>query len=183
MDILVSSNLERQLWELTHDAEAVRGWMADLAGSGRFQVDRATFAAMREVFAADWVTNEESLDVIRGAWHDHGYLLDPHTAVAWEVAERLRGENPVVVVATAHWAKFGADVYKALAGIDYTLPLPMDAARLTGVELLGRISEMAPDAAPVPRGLAELDSLPDRFDDVAAAGRAGVETAIREWLE
>jgi len=183
MDILVSSNLERQLWELTHDPEAVRGWMADLAGSGRFQVDRATFAAMREVFAADWVTNEESLDVIRGAWHEHGYLLDPHTAVAWEVAERLRGENPVVVVATAHWAKFGADVYKALAGIDYTLPLPMDAARLTGVELLGRIAEMAPEAAPVPRGLAELDSLPDRFDDVAAAGRAGVETAIREWLE
>jgi threonine synthase len=182
MDILVSSNLERQLWELTHDADAVAGWMDDLATKGRFQVDRATFAAMREVFAADWVTNEESLDVIRGVWHEHGYLLDPHTAVAWEVAERLRGENPVVVVSTAHWAKFGADVYKALAGIDYMLPLPMDAAHLSGVALLERIAEMAPDASPVPRGLAELDSLPERFRGQAAAGRAGVEAAVREWL-
>jgi threonine synthase len=156
--------------------------MADLAKEGRFQVDRATFAAMREVFAADWVTNEESLDVIRGAWHEHGYLLDPHTAVAWEVAERLRGDNPVVVVSTAHWAKFGVDVYKALAGIDYTLPLPMDAARLTGVELLARIAEMAPGASRVPRGLAELGELPVRFSGVTAAGRAGVEAAVREWL-
>jgi threonine synthase len=183
MDILVSSNLERQLWELTHDAEAVRGWMADLAKEGRFQVDRATFAAMREVFAADWVTNEESLDVIRDVWHEHGYLLDPHTAVAWEVAERLRGDDPVVVVSTAHWAKFGVDVYKALAGIDYALPLPTDAARLSGVELLGRIAEMAPGAAAVPRGLAELDSLPERFGGVTDAGRAGVEAAVREWLD
>jgi threonine synthase len=88
-----------------------------------------------------------------------------------------------VVVATAHWAKFGADVYKALAGIDYMLPLPMDVARLTGVELLGRIAEMAPGAAPVPRGLAELDSLPVRFDETAAVGRAGIEAAVRKWLD
>ena len=182
MDILVSSNLERQLWELTHDADAVAGWMSDLAKEGRFQVDRATFAAMREVFSADWVTNEESLDVIRSVWDKHGYLLDPHTAVAWEVAARLRGDNPVVVVATAHWAKFGADVYKALAGIDYTLPLPMDAAGLSGVELLERVAVMAPGAAPIPRGLAELDTLPERFSSVVAAGRGGVEGAVRGWL-
>ena len=182
MDILVSSNLERQLWELTHDADAVRGWMSDLATEGRFQVDRATFAAMREVFSADWVTNEESLDVIRSVWDEHGYLLDPHTAVAWEVAERLRGENPVVVVATAHWAKFGADVYKALAGIDYKLPLPMDVAALPGVELLERVTTMAPGAAPIPQGLAGLDALPERFAQAVAAGRGGVEGAVRGWL-
>ena len=183
MDILVSSNLERQLWELSHNAEAVRGWMSDLAGTGRFQVDRATFAAMREVFAADWVTNRESLETIRRVWDEHGYLLDPHTAVAWEVAERLRGENPVVVIATAHWAKFGADVYKALAGIDHTLPLPMDAAAMSGVDLLERVSGMAPGAAPVPHGLTALDELPTRFDAVVAAGRRGVEGAVRKWLD
>ena len=138
MDILVSSNLERLLWELSRDAESVRDWMADLSADGRFQVDRETFRKVREVFAGDFVSNDESLATIKRVWDERGYLLDPHTAVAWEVAERLRGEDPVLVVSTAHWAKFGADVYKALAGLAYDAPLPADAAALTGVELLAR---------------------------------------------
>jgi len=183
MDILVSSNLERLLFELTHDPEAVRRWQASLADNGRFLVDRVTFAAMREHFAGDWVSNEEALDTIRRVWQDHGYLLDPHTAVAWEVAERLRAENPVLVVSTAHWAKFGADVYKSLVGIDYHTPLPAEAAALSGVELLLAVETLAPGAAPVPRGLAELETLPERFSQVVDSGRAGIEGAVESWLQ
>jgi threonine synthase len=183
MDILVSSNLERLLFELTHDPEAVRRWQVSLADNGRFLVDRATFAGMREHFAGDWVGNDEALDTIRRVWQDHGYLLDPHTAVAWEVAERLRAENPVLVVSTAHWAKFGADVYKALVGIDYDAPLPPEAAALTGVELLLAVEALAPDASPVPRGLAELDTLPERFSQVVDSGRDGIEGAVAGWLQ
>jgi threonine synthase len=183
MDILVSSNLERLLWELSRDAAAVRGWMAGLAGGGRFKVDRETFRKVRELFSADFVGNDESLATIRRVWDESGYLLDPHTAVAWEVAERSRGEDPMLVVATAHWAKFGADVYKALAGIPYAEALPAGVAALSGVQLLAKVQELAPGGACAPRALAELDERPERFTEVVGAGAAGVEGAVREWLD
>ena len=183
MDILVSSNLERLLFELTQDAEAVRHWQSSLADNARFLVDRATFAAMREHFAGDWVSNDEALDAIRRVWQDHDYLIDPHTAVAWEVAERLRGENPVMIVSTAHWAKFGADVYKALRNVDYDAPLPPDAAALSGVQLLLEVATLTRGDSPVPRALAELETLPERFSDVVDSRRDDIEGAVESWLQ
>jgi threonine synthase len=182
MDILVSSNLERLLFELTLDPEAVRHWQSSLADNGRFLVDRETFASMRRHFAGDWVSNDESLDTIRRVWEDHGYLLDPHTAVAWEVAERLGGPNPVLVVSTAHWAKFGADVFKALASIGYDEQLPEFARGLTGVQLLAEVASMAEGASAIPTGLSELDTLPERFSGSVGPARADVEAAVEEWL-
>jgi threonine synthase len=182
MDILVSSNLERLLFDLV-GAEAVRGWMADLAASRRFTVDRTTFARMRELFSGDWVSNDDSLATVRRVFSEFGYLLDPHTAVAWEVAERLEGEDPVLVVSTAHWAKFGADVYKALTGTPYAAPLSGRAATLSGLELLDEVRALAPKSGPVPAGLAGLASLPVRFGEVVDAGRDGIEQAVLSWLE
>jgi threonine synthase len=136
MDILVSSNLERQLFELCgRNAQAIRGWMDELRSKRRFQVDRGTFAALRERYSADWVSNDESLATIRAVFEQHNYLLDPHTAVAWKVAERLRETNPVLVVSTAHWAKFGADVYRALHSLPAAAELPPQVARLSGTAL------------------------------------------------
>jgi len=180
MDILISSNLERLLFELA-DADRVREWMASLSAHGRFQVDRGTFRLMREHFIGDWVSNDESLGVISRIFDETGYLMDPHTAVAWEVAERLRDANPVLVVSTAHWAKFGADVFKALNGLLYGDPLPADAADLSGVELLGRVRELAAEVL-IPAALADLDTAAGRFVGVVDAGRDGVEDAVREWL-
>jgi threonine synthase len=182
MDILVSSNLERLLFELTMDPEEVRRWQASLADNRRFLVDRETFASIRRHFAGDWVSNDESLDTIRRVWQDYGYLLDPHTAVAWEVAERLSGPNPVLVVSTAHWAKFGADVYKALNSIGYDEPLPEPMRSLSGVELLVEVAAMAESAAPIPRGLSELERSRERFSDVVGPARDDVERAIEDWL-
>jgi threonine synthase len=183
MDILVSSNLERLLFELTGSAETVRGWMGDLQRDRRFQVDRDTFASMRAIFLGDWVSNDDSLAVIRRVWDEHGYLLDPHTAVAWEVAERLRADNPVLVASTAHWAKFGADVYRALSGLSYHSPLPAEVTGASGLRLLEMVAAAAPGAASVPAGLAELDRLTERFSSVVDAGADGVEGAVREWLD
>ena len=181
MDILISSNLERLLYHLA-DAEAVRGWMAELASKRRFTVDRATFAAVRGLFSGDWVTNDESLATIARVYAETGYLMDAHTAVAWEVAERLRGEDPVLVVSTAHWAKFGADVYRALTGVPYGGALEGDAARMSGLQLLDEVRRLAPGGAPIPAPLAELGTLPERFAGVVDAGRDGIEGAVWEWL-
>jgi threonine synthase len=156
--------------------------MASLRNEGRFTVDRETFHTVREHFAGDSVTNDESLACIRRVWDEYGYLLDPHTAVAWEVAERLRAENPVLVVSTAHWAKFGTDVYKALRGLPYDGALPANVASLSGVEMLAEVQRLAPDGACAPRALAELDEATERFTGVVDAGRDGIEGAVREWL-
>jgi threonine synthase len=182
MDILLSSNLERLLFELTADAPLVREWMGSLARDGRFQVDRDTFAKIRDLFSADYVGNDESLDTVRELFAETGYLLDPHTAVAWEVAERLRERDPLLVVSTAHWAKFGSDVYKALAELPYDDVLPNGIRELTGVELLGRVQELAGEDAVVPKSLAELDERAERFTSVVSPGRDGVENAVRSWL-
>ena len=182
MDILISSNLERQLYELTRDTGRTAAWMASLREDGRFTVDRETFEHVREHFAADSVTNDESLACIRRVWDEYGYLLDPHTAVAWEVAERLRGENPILVVSTAHWAKFGTDVYKALRGVNYADGLPAEVEGLSGVGLLAEVQRLAPEGACVPRALAELDEAIERFTGVVDAGREGIEGAVRKWL-
>lgn len=181
MDILVSSNLERLLYHLA-GPEAVRGWMRDLAEQKRFRVDRDTYRRMREFLVGDWVGNDESLEAIRRVHEETGYLMDPHTAVAWEVAERLRGENPVLVVSTAHWAKFGADVIRALMGLGHRDPLPPEHARLTPSALLEAVAKLAGSNAHVPAALAELDALPERFNTVVDAGREGVERAVQDWL-
>ena len=106
MDILVSSNLERQLFELTgRDAAAIAGWMADLRGQRRFRVDEETFARVRELFASDSIDNATCLDTIKRVFEQHGYLLDPHTAVAYQTARETFGaRTPVLIASTAHWA-------------------------------------------------------------------------------
>ena len=88
----------------------------------------------------------------------------------------------MLVVSTAHWAKFGADVYKALRGIPYAESLPRELSALPGVQLLAEVQAPAPNASSVPRSLAGLDALPERFTDVVDAGRSGVEGAVRSWL-
>jgi threonine synthase len=183
MDILVSSNLERLLYELTGDGQVIREWMAQLRVGGRFRIDRDTFAQLRELLAGDFVTNDESLATIRRVWAEHRYLLDPHTAVAWEVAERLRGDDPILVVSTAHWAKFGGSVYRALTDVPYGEPLPDDVRDLTDVQLLAEVQHLAGEtSACVPLALAELDDAQVRFPAIVDAGRDGVEAAVREWL-
>ena len=183
MDILVSSNLERQLFELTgRNAAAIQAWMNDLKSKKRFQVDKATFAALRQHFSADWVSDDESLATIREVYQQHEYLLDPHTAVAWKVTERLRGGSPVLVVATAHWAKFGADVYRALNGLVAAAPLPDDVAGLGSTALNQKLAEEY-RAGTIPKALTELDALPIRFTEVCDGNASGIEQAVKNWLE
>jgi len=173
MDILISSNLERLLFEITEDGDKVRMWLERLANEGIFQVDKDTFQRIRAIFSADWVTNNESYSTIRRVFQETGYLLDPHTAVAWEVAERLRSDRPVLVVS--------ADVYAALNGVSYGDPLPADAQGLSGVGLLRSVSESA-GGAHIPEGLATLDDLDVRFEDVVESDADSVMKTVLDWI-
>ncbi|MEG1494161.1 MAG: threonine synthase [Gordonibacter sp.] len=182
MDILVSSNLERQLFELSgRNAATIAGWMSDLREKRAFRVDEETFARMRETFVSDSVDNATCLNTIKAVFDEHDYLLDPHTAVAYQAAGNLRGENPVLVVSTAHWAKFGDNVYRALHGIEPGATLPEDVAALTGCALNELIAQET-GKRDLPRGLAELDELPIRFTDVIDNGTSEIEGAAVRFL-
>ena len=179
MDILISSNLERLLADLCGDAGLVRLWMSDLKQAGRFAVDDATRAHLRDEFTGAWVDNDTCLHTIGRVQREHGYLLDPHTAVAWKVAEDLDAlDAPVLIVSTAHWSKFAADVVRGLRGLAAGAPIPGAGSE---IGLLDVVTELAPGAV-VPPQLQAVRERPVRFDARVGRGREDVEASLRTWL-
>lgn len=183
MDILVSSNVERQLFELSgRNSDLIASWMRDLKENKSFTVDAATREKLQSEFKADAVDSETCLETIKETFDTYGYLIDPHTAVAVKVAQNLRGENPVVIASTAHWAKFGDNVYKALHGLAPTDVLPEEVAQLSGCELNERIAAETGQTS-IPRGLAELDTKPIRFTEVIEGTTPAIETAVETFVK
>jgi threonine synthase len=177
MDILVSSNLERLLYQAAGDGRRVQGWMRDLRDSGSFELDPATYARVQGEFIGDWVDNETCVATIGRVYREHGYLIDPHTAVAWEVADRHRGDVPMLVVSPAHWAKFPADVVRGLRGLEPGAPLPGDE-----VDLLSTVAALAP-GHPAPATIREVCSRPVRFTGTVENDPAALERELRGWLD
>jgi threonine synthase len=115
MDIQISSNFERLLFEAAmRDAGTVRRSMAGLAQSGAFTIEAGPLVRIRGSFDAGRSTMAETAATISRTLAASGYLLDPHTATAMRVAEdRADPAVPMVVLATAHPAKFPAAVEAA----------------------------------------------------------------------
>jgi len=176
MDILISSNLERLLYETAHDGLLVQQWMDDLRLRGRFRLETDMFARLREDLIGDWVDNETCLQTIGRVHRDLGYLIDPHTAVAWETADRHSGDLPMLVVSPAHWSKFPADVLRGLSGLPADQPLEGD-----DFELLEKVEQLAP-GNPAPPVVREMLSRPVRFKEQVAGDRESLEDALRNWL-
>lgn len=168
MDILISSNLERYLFELSgRDAGQVRQWMETLSREKRYKVTGETLQRLQASMVGGWVSDREVLVTISRVFRQHNALMDPHTAVAAALLSRYREETgdltPAVIVATANPYKFGKDVAKA---IGLNVKDDFDACRaifkLTGI--------------PVPRQIAALESLPVRHGAVCPPD--GMEAAL-----
>ena len=124
MDIQVSSNLERLLFEvLGRDGAAIAELMSTFRSTGTASVEVAVLEQLRAEFDCGRVDDESAAEVIRHVHHRAGMLIDPHTAVAVGVAEALEGDPsvPVVALATAHPAKF-PDAVEAATGVHPPLP-------------------------------------------------------------
>jgi threonine synthase len=124
MDIQVSSNLERLLFEaLDRDGFAVAEMMARFRHDGTVSVDVELLERLRAEFDAGSVDDESAAAVIRSVHGRHGELLDPHTAIAVGIAQELEGDPsvPVIALATAHPAKF-PDAVEAAVGVRPPLP-------------------------------------------------------------
>jgi threonine synthase len=125
MDITVSSNFERLLFDLyDRDGAAIADLMA------RFESDDIDFSepAMekaRSLFSSQCVSDEETCAEIASTWRECEYLLDPHSAIGVRAAldSQCPPQVPVITLATAHPAKF-PDAIRS-AGLDQEVALPL----------------------------------------------------------
>ncbi len=125
MDIQVSSNFERALFEAyDRDGTAVSQLMEEL-GAGAFNVSQGALQALRENYDSGRCDEDETRATIRDAYTRTGELLCPHGAVGVKVAEEQRdAATPMITLATAHPAKF-PDAVEAASGLHPPLPPAM----------------------------------------------------------
>lgn len=121
MDIQVSSNFERALFDAYgRDGGAVAQLMDELK-SGEFKVSQGAMDFLRETFTSGRASEEETSATIKAFHERTTEVLCPHSAVGVKVAEEHLSEVPMITLATAHPAKFPAAV-EAACGVHPVLP-------------------------------------------------------------
>lgn len=173
MDILISSNLERLLYALTdRDDARVKGWMEELAASGRYTVDAGLLEKLKGHFDAGFCTDEEAKSAIGAVYREKDYLMDPHTAVAYHVLEDYRrrtGDSAkTLLVSTASPFKFCDSVLDAL-GV---------AQQADGLAILEQLTQVS--GRPTPRPLAGLAGKEIRFTQTVSKEK--MRSAVLEML-
>ena len=158
MDILVSSNLERLLYLLSGDDKLVAGLMKSLSEEGAYEVPAEMLAKLHELFWAGCCDDEAAKAAIGKVWKEEHYLCDTHTAVAWDVAQQYKKENPahnaVVVLSTASPYKFPAAVLEGIG----------ERAKGDEFDVMEQLHDVT--GVPVPKNLASLREREVRHRDV-----------------
>ena len=125
MDITVSSNFERLLFDLYgRDGAAIADLMARFENAD-IDFSETAMEKARRLFSSQCVSDEETCAQIASTWRECEYLLDPHSAIGVKAAldSQLPGQVPVITLATAHPAKF-PDAIRS-AGLDHEVALPL----------------------------------------------------------
>ncbi|MBQ2974592.1 MAG: threonine synthase [Clostridia bacterium] len=156
MDILISSNLERLLYSVA-GSENVTEWMKQLSADGKYEVDAATFEAIKSLFAAGCCNDDETKATIAKIFKEKDYLCDTHTAVAvkvyYDYKEHTGDTTPAVIASTASPFKFSAAVLEAVDGKN---------DGLDEFEMVERLAEVTGKCCP--EQLANLRNKAVRFD-------------------
>lgn len=178
MDILVSSNLERFIYEITgRDDKFINEIMTSLQETGSFQMGSRCLEKIQSELYGDYATEEETLLTIKKYFEEYKYLLDTHTAVGIKVYEKYLAhskENDVytIVDATANPYKFNTSVYEALKGRE----------ALAGKEEFGILNELSEiSQMPVHPGLENLDKKEIKHNRTAEINE--LEDIIREIIK
>ena len=150
MDILVSSNLERLVFELCNkDDGYVQEVMKSLREHGVYCVPDEILAKIKETFAAGYTDDKGAENRIKMLFEEYSYLCDTHTAVAAEVYEKYKtetgDETKTIIASTASPYKFPRAVLKAISG--ESEPDDFEAAKkieeLSGLAMPKQLSELA----------------------------------------
>lgn len=159
MDILISSNLERLIFELSdRDSSLTEQRMNELKNTGVYSLSENEKTKLSQEFFAGYADEQDCIETIADIFDEYGYVLDTHTAVAYCVASEFTdltdNDNPTVILSTASPYKFAHDVLKAIKG-----KAPADAFKCAW-ELYNE------SAAPIPTQISELKEKQKRFNKV-----------------
>ena len=173
MDILISSNLERLLYDLSGgDTAAIRDWFGKLSQTGRYEVSEEVKAKIKELFWAGCCDDNGTKQTIGDTFREDHYLCDTHTAVAVNVYHQYKeatgDATKTVIASTASPYKFASSVLGAI-----TDDIPAD--EYAQIDELSRISGL-----PVPKALAELKNKPVRF--TGSIEKAEMEETVLKLL-
>ncbi|MDR3278050.1 MAG: threonine synthase, partial [Oscillospiraceae bacterium] len=173
MDILVSSNLERLLFDLSGADDALTAsYMRALGDGGRYEANAEIRAAVARDFACGCLDDERTKKTIAEVFKT-GYLIDTHTAVAYGVLNDYRARTgdaaPAVVVSTASPFKFCDSVLDALG----------QPSAAPGLELIDALAAFS--GAEAPKQLRALRGKRVRFD--GAAEKSGMRAAVEDFLK
>jgi threonine synthase len=177
MDILISSNLERLVYDMScEDEKTTSKLMAELSSAGCYNVDRSTLSGISSLFWSDSSTEEETRRTISDVWNQYDYLIDPHTAVGVNVFDKYvisTGDlTPTVAVATASPFKFNGSVAESI------FDCPKDSSEFAVQQ---KLSEMTGLDIPLPlRGLDKKPLLHTGVCDKDEMKDAVLEFLLRE---
>tara|TARA_B100000941_G_C28505500_1_gene557062 strand:+ start:1280 stop:2677 length:1398 start_codon:yes stop_codon:yes gene_type:complete len=123
IDIQISSNFERLLFDITDDTELVRELMSKLNSNRQYELSKEIVRKMQDVFTSHSVSQDEVKEIIYNYYKDYNVVIDPHTAVGIKSAQKCEEEFDIkVFLATAHPAKFNDTVSEIIGNNDY-IPL------------------------------------------------------------
>ena len=165
MDILVSSNLERLLYDATGgDSAKVSGWMNQLSTTGIYDIGADLLAELQKVFYAGYCDDAATKESIKEIYKTENYLCDTHTAVAVNVYHQYVKrtadfQTPTIVVSTASPYKFAHSVMQA---VEPSYPADQND-EFAVVKALSALS-----GTPVPAPIAALESKTVRFRNVCS---------------
>lgn len=159
MDILVSSNLERLLYEACgRDSEKVAQLMDELKNNGVYKVNDKMRKFTKE-FYGNYATTEEVYESIKEVYEKDKYVMDTHTAVAYTVKKKYvdetKDDKPALIVSTASPFKFSRSICNALN---------IDVEGVDDFEVLNKLSEVTGEEIPV--NLASLEKAEVLHDEV-----------------
>lgn len=168
MDILVSSNLERLLYLLSGNCALVASLMTGLDKDSHYTLPPDLLKKAQAEFFAGCCDDAATIKTIAQVWRQHHYLMDTHTAVAWNVAQQYKAacpeHAPVVVLSTASPYKFPGAVMEALK-------LDPAGDEFSGMEAIERAT-----GVPMPANLRSLRERPRLHSDCVA------KTAMTEYV-
>lgn len=145
MDILISSNLERLLFEICHrDINKVNELINDLNTKGKYNISKE-MAENLESFIGEYTNEDEVKSTIKEVFDNYNYLIDTHTAVAYKAYEkyvtRTQDSTKTVIVSTASPYKFSKDVLKSL---------DVECDNLDEFEIIDELSKKTNTEVPAP---------------------------------
>lgn len=125
MDILISSNLERFLFEINgHQSEKIINYYQNLKDNNKFQIDKETLNKIQKLFNGQYSSEKELRTTIKNVYQKFNYLIDPHTAVAVNALLKYRSnsgdQTPAVIASTANPYKFSKAVLESLKDESYS---------------------------------------------------------------